>query len=342
MEKKNLGRLLLNEYGISEWEEKCALLSREEQTCILNSLRDGEYNILVDLVKLPYPSFANEYIKLYRDKIKSRKIEAIEELQQYLLQESKIYADLGYKLYVMPVRLVKMLGEYIRNPERSIYSIKNSDSQDLNFNDIMSYLNTPLENVYKARFTKNQIRNAVKRYIHVMSYVDAKEAENLELSGYTFKRFNQYQGFGMDEKLQALNPLIRHIVMENLGFNGSYVSATQIASDLNIYDEQLTDLFTDEFYYALTKSPGEFKNFIKLLDRKYEEGERRAYALKSPFKKICDRIESTFVMNCLRENGEEITNSSQLKNRYSNSLEDKYYLLIDKKLSNPEDGGMQL
>lgn len=331
--EKNLGRLLLSEYGISEWQEKCMLLSKEEQVSVLTALKNGEYNILVELIKLPYPKFANEYIKLYSEKIKNRKIDAIEELQQYLLQESKIYADLGYKLYVMHPHLVKMLGEYIRNPEKSIYSIKGSDRQDTNFNDIILYLNTSLEDIYKARFTKKQIKEGLKRYIHVMSYVDAKEAENLELSGYTFKRFGEYHGFDIEEKLGALNALIRHIVMESLGFNGNYERGYEISKSLDIPDGLISQLLTDELYIAFTKSAGEFKNYIKLLDRKYEPDERRAYAIKSPFKKVCDRIELNFVSNYLKANG-DILQSESLKRRHSaDYLDDKYYALVDKSFS---------
>ena len=341
MEKKDFGRVLLKEYGISEWEEKCMLLSNSEAVSVLDALRNGEYNLLVELVKLPYPQFANEYVKLYRNSLMRRR-DKLSVLHDYLMQDSPEYADLGYKLYVMQPHLVKMVVDYLKCPEKSIYAVCGTNRQDLNYNDLIMFLNQPLEEVYKLRFSKQQNKDAIKKYIHVMSYIDAKEAEKLGLDSFTYKRFGEYRGFDIEEKLNALNALIRHIVMENLGFNGSYEKVYELAATLNVPDSLISQLLTDEFYVAFTKSAGEFKNYIKLLDRNYEPDERRAYAIKSPFKKVCDRIELNFVSNYLKENG-DIIQSEQLKRRYSESyIDNKFYALVDKSISEFDGDNKQL
>ena len=329
MEKKNFGKVLFQEYGISEWEEKCLLLSDSEAIGVLNALRNGEYNILVELVRLPYPQFACEYIKLFRDKLDSRS-EKLAGLHEYLLQFDDRYKDLGYKLYIMPPRILGCIVNYIKHPEKSIVECFGCMKDSINTIDILLHLKKPLDETYKTLYSHTFNKEVIKRYIHIMSYVDAHEAEKLGLESFTFKRFNDYRGFDMEEKLKALNPLIRHITMENLGFNGSYVPAYEIEANLNITSRYLSYLLTDEFYLALTKSAGEFKNYLKLIDKKYKDDERREYACKSSFKKISDKIESSFMSSYLNSANKDLEVMDFGKNSFANYLGENGYNKVNK------------
>lgn len=300
---KDLGKLLFKTYGISEWEEKCIILTAEEQRIILKALVNNEFNHLVELVKLPYPKFACEYVKSYRSNIWQRD-DGLLDLDEYLMQLGEKYSDFGYKLYMMPRQMQNLLINYIRNPKQDIYLLAGTNSQACNFKILLEYLRMPIEDGYKILYTKKYNINSLRRFIHIMQYVDAEEAEKLGLNGFTFKKFDKYRGFDMGEKLDALNPLIRHIVMEVLGLNGAYVTINDVEAELNLPEHGLDKLFIDRFYLALTKSSGEFKNYIGLIDKKYKPDEKREYTAKSQFKKVTDKIERDYITGRLKSQEE--------------------------------------
>ena len=310
MEKKNFGKLLFKEYGIGEWNEKSILLSNEEKIYILNSLKNGEYNMLVELIKLPYPRFVCEYIKLYRSSILSRK-DSVKELDDYLLLFSDKSSDLGYRLYLMPTMLVRLIMNYIKYPNISASKVLKVNNHIFSYQDVFYYLKKPLEEFYKQLNVHDFNKAQLRKYIHIMSYIDANEAEKLGLETFTFKRFGEYHGFDLAEKMDALNPLIKYIVAESLGLYGEYKSVNDLEKELNVTSKGLLDLLSDSFYLSLSKSSGEFKNYVRLIDRKYEPDERREYASKSVFKKVSDKIETSFVSNYLKANGSEVNRTSE-------------------------------
>ena len=330
MEKKGLGRVLFKEYGISEWDEKCVILSGDEKISILNAIKNGENNLLVDIVRLPYPKFITEYIKLYRSSLDKREDKIIG-LHDYLMQESDKYYDLGYKLYVMPTKLTKLVVKYIKNPDENISQIIGTNYHGITFMDIILFLSQPLEHAYKSFGTQSLNKEAIKKYLHIMSYVDETEAEMLGLTGFTFKKYDVYRGFGLDEKLDALNPLIRCMVEENLGLNGVYMNLTEIESKLNI-NHILNDLFTDEFYLALSRSVGEFKNYIRLIEKDYESDDRRTYANNTPFRIASDRVETSFIRNYLKSIGLEIPQLYVNSRSSANYLSSVYSAQIGKEI----------
>lgn len=304
IKKDNLGKMLFKEYGISEWDEKCIILSDDEKISILNAIKNRENNLLVDMVRLPYPKFITEYIRLYRSILDKREAKIIG-LQEYLEQESEKYYDLGYKLYVMPTRLVKIIVKYIKNPTESVSQIIGTSNHGFTIMDIILFLSQPLEACLKSFGNQDLNKTVLKKYLHIMSYVDKEEAEKLGLTSFTFKKYNKYRGFDMDEKLEALNPLIRYILAENLGLNGKYMTLNEIEKELKI-NHILTELFTNDFYLALSRSAGEFKNFIRLVEKDYTDEDRRLYVNNTPFKIASDRIETSFIRNYLKSTGSEL------------------------------------
>ena len=330
MEKKGLGRVLFKEYGISEWDEKCVILSGDEKISILNAIKNGENNLLVNIVRLPYPKFITEYIKLYRSSLDKREDKIIG-LHDYLMQESNKYYDLGYKLYVMPTKLVKLVVKYIKNYDESISQIIGTNSHGISFMDIILFLSQPLEQGYKTLGTQSLNKEALKKYLHIMSYVDELEAEMLGLTSFTFKKYDTYRGFGLDEKLDALNPLIRYMVEENLGLNGEYKTLNDLEDELHLNNHS-SELFTDNFYLAFSRSVGEFKNYIKLMEKDYDSDDRRVYANNTPFRIASDRVETSFIRNYLKSVGLEIPQLYVNSRSSANYLSSVYSAQIGKEI----------
>lgn len=307
---KNLGRQLYNAFGISEWDEKCVALDSEEQKHVLKMLAENKSDELVEIVKLPYHKFIVEYIKFiyYFQSVKRTK--GIKGLDELISNKGLEDPSIGYKLYVIPNRLMKEIMMYIKYPYVNISSIFTPFKDGYNLNELVETLNKPLTEVYKYTVSQRPNKEVMRKYIHIMSYIDKEEAERLGLKdSFTFNSCGEYRGFDMKDKLDSLNPLIKHILMEYLGFNGSYKGLKEIENELHV--DYVNALITDDLLRSLTKSCLEFRYDIKYIPDDYQDGERIRYAYvkkltprgsKKPFSLCAESVERSFVKYYLENN----------------------------------------
>lgn len=309
MEKNKIeSRALYRVYGITEWNEKCSILSNDEKLQVLKDLKSGEFSPITKVVMLPFPKFIKEYyIRFYLDDMSFYK--RLPELDRIFDKKSFIdNPSIGYILYLIPDCYLRVINQYIKDPRCDGRNIFNKSDKYKSYRDLCELLNRNLEDFGKGELAYTKAR--LVRYIHIMSYVDAKEAEALQLKGFTFKVDNQYRGFDMLEKLNSLNPLIRHYLIEYLGLNGAYSSLLDITNESKI--ATIPAIFDDKFLRNLAGSLGEFRNTLGYIDREYRPGEHIDYNYKSKYYKQFKLVELNYLKKQLEQQEQELKENKRV------------------------------
>ena len=290
----------MKQIGISEWREKSLILTSEEQLEVYKSIRENVSTPLLEVVKLPYPKFVSEYyLRFYRDCLEIR-----EKLNPIMAVQKFINADLlrndlslGYKMYLLPDYLLQFVDTYIKNPiltQRDFPSRYVSEACYLSLCDLVR---TPLDESMRLSIQLGTNNEFIRRYIYIMQYVDAQEAEKMNLTTYTFLKQGVYRGFDLEKKVNSLNELERLALGMYLGFDGYSKNTTStIAEYLNIAKDRFVFLHTKDFLFALAKSAKEFQNAIGYIDNDYEKGERISYRFNSPYSLKARLFEANFVI----------------------------------------------
>lgn len=316
MEK--IGTLLFRACGVSEWEEKRIYLTEEEQVEILNSLKKGEDTDLVRWVKLPYPKFATEFLRKNQANLELRK--SHNGYLESLISGDALNNDLiGYKLYMLTDSMVKIIVDYMTKPELLLSELTDNTSM-YRMAAVTDKLAAPLEKSYIKSSGRIVGKEDLKKYIHIMSYIDSEEAKALGLESFTFYTNGEYRGFNIKEKLESLNPLIRHIFISYLGINGAYYSSKEICEKLNISEATLENLLNVDILLALSKSCGEFRNAIKYVNKEYKPNERIEYLYSynssimktnKQFAQLAERVEINYLCHNVDEEGLNVKNVNE-------------------------------
>jgi hypothetical protein len=179
---------------------------------------------------------------------------------------------------------------------------------------------------------KGNSSEIAKRYVYIMQYVDAKEAERLGLKGLNFYSNGEYKGFDLEGKLNSLNDSGRIVLAKFLGLYGAKRrNKTQVAKDLNW--EAATNAianFVDFVLPNLTLSTGAFQNALGLACttedgiHKYQKGQ---------FKNIDVTLQMRYLLSVMATDSER----EVLKN-YGNKdvliyIMRKYFIKDNKELS---------
>lgn len=327
MEK--FGTTLYKACGISEWDEKRLFLSEEEQVEVLNSIKKGELTDLVKWVIMPYPKFVVEFFRKNSDLLEKRRNHD-KRVDSYISGDALNNNELGYKLYLLSESQIRTLIKYVKYPELPLSSMSATDTS-YETNTILSRLALSLEKSYILDSMSVLSRVNLKKYIHIMSYIDAKEAEKLGLTSFTFYSQGEYRGFDIENKLKSVNPLIRHILIRYLGLDGAFYTTTEISEELGVSISSLDTLLDIDFLLSLTKSCGEFRNSIKYLDKEYAPNERKEYAYvyttkpigKKPYSLVAEALELKYLKNHIND---EKTKKNDKKtkdyiiNRYASNI----------------------
>ncbi len=253
--------LLYRNHNISEWREKCLILSDTEKQAILHDLEEGIDSPLVELVKMPFPKFAEIYYRRF--------------------EGAKKYLDIpgfGYKLYIMRDSSLKMINAIIKNPKATCDSLVKKLHTSYDSKETIELLETPLEQISKLNCSNRSKTSYEIKLAYIMQYIDKEEAERLKLSGFTFYKNGEYRGFDLEGKLDSLNECVRIIICRTLGLYGGYKkSGSEIATELKIPSGKVNTLI-NYVLPSFSKSTGELRNKIGYIDRPYESGESREYS----------------------------------------------------------------
>ena len=255
---------LYRNHNISEWREKCLILSESEKQAVLHDLQEGIDSPLVELVKMPFPKFAEVYYRRFEGAKKYLEI-----------------PDFGYKLYIMRDSSLRMINAIIKNPKATRYSLEKESHisfSSYNLGEIRELLETPLEQIPRIDGSSIIKTNYELKLIYIMQYIDKEEAEMLRLSGFTFYKNGEYRGFDLEGKLNSLNECARLIICRTLGLYGGYKkSSTEISSEINISKERILKLL-NFVLPSFSKSTGVLRNKIGYIDKPYENEETREYS----------------------------------------------------------------
>lgn len=268
-EEENLR--MLSQYGISEWREKCLVITLEEKTLIEETLdREGSIPFL-EMIRKPFPKFVVEYLAANFDNLKYLKDPAI-----------------GYKLYLLSEAMLTFFFYKIRNPKISIKDINNFINNHTKKYDLDIELNKPLDQLVSESVNKKN-KHPVK-FIYLTQYIDREEARRLGLKKASqfdadFERTGNDYGYCLEEKMSLLNPAARTILANYLGLYGlDPLSINEIASKYSIpFGRIKTSL--DILLPSLLLTYGEFKNALGFIDKDYKDGEYRQYASRKAYKK---------------------------------------------------------
>lgn len=262
-------------FGISEWEEKCAILERDEKLRILKALKEGKYTPLVALAKLPFPKFASIYFRRYpgaKDYIKD--------------------SDFGYKLYILSdsnKRYFKSMADDSFNRNTKNTEIKTQ---------IQDNLRMSLEELAK-KVSNNQ--KQFSRFIYITRYIDLTEAKRLGISRTPIFEADGVDGYELLNKLSCLNATTKIVMVKFLGLYGNTPhSIGDISTELHLPKVNVSKM-VKLLLPSMALSLGEFKNKIGLIERDYEKDEYKEYKNKA-FRDLDLRLQVAFVYNFVLNN----------------------------------------
>lgn len=300
--EEQLAKLLYDSYGITEWHEKCLILSTGEQKDVLKSLKYDAYNKMTEIVKLPFSKFIVEYYK-------------------HLGIGSEFIRDpeFGYKIYLAGESNMKALNYSIKYPEMTIARLYEEFGVRLDMDRIKYFLEMPFEKMVEMNniFTRNHVFES--RYVYISQYISAKDAEEMQLGSkkrVTFKDLNgNYRSFDLNGKLAILNPGVRTIVEKTLGLYGlKPMTRTEISEVTGISASAISKV-VNLIIPELRKSTEEFKNKLGFLTQLYLEKGKKYYSYK-PFRELDRKIEKAFTKKPVQEETKELTEEEFRINLY--------------------------
>ncbi len=237
-------------YGISEWHNKCQVLTIEEQLAVLSDLKKGCTTELVELVKLPFPQFIENYFLPFSA------------ANDYFKDPS-----FAYKLYFLDDSYLRLFTEKMRAPSityRQIietYSIK----PRLCWEEKIGFLeHSDLEELSHIQSSTAQNRDYYLKYIYLTQYIDIAEAMRLELPIVESFLKDGSNGYDLEGKLAMLNPAAKHILELYIGLHGhrrhslSEIGELIVGKRKSHYIRQIVAIFMSK----ILKSSTEFAYYI--------------------------------------------------------------------------------
>lgn len=207
-----LASSLYRNFGITEWNEKKSVLTREEMIAVLKDLKEKKNSSLVRLLSMPFPLFAKEYFRPY-----------LEHSDRF----GNFYRDsaFGFKLYLLNEQSIEIFAEMARNPEMTYGQILARMSNPVDIADRVHEMKmiavTPFEDLGKMTSSLKSKDNYRKRYLYLTQYIDLETAKTLGLSvSSVFEKDGVVKGFDLEGKLALLNPCMRWLVIYFLGLYG--------------------------------------------------------------------------------------------------------------------------
>ncbi len=250
------------ESEISEWHEKCQILSREELIRVLKDLKEGRESELAKLILLPFPRFVELYFLPYS------------EVNNYFQDPS-----FPYKMYFLSDAALRSFAERARKiiPKYTPKSRKTPHS----YNDELYFLQTTsLEDIPKTvTYTKAKLYTI--KYIQMTRYIDVDEAERLNMRIAQSFWLDHSVGFDLEGKLNLLNPTVKKIMIKYLGLCGEPIhSLDDLAVLVGITNHKRSDLISELLDILLpkfSKSYEEFKSSIGYDETMQTPGNYREY-----------------------------------------------------------------
>lgn len=279
---------MYREYGISEWHEKCLVLSAVEVTSITNDLMKGIESPLVTLVRLPFPQFARAYLQKFAA------------AERYLKDPA-----FTYKLFLMTNSTVKVFCSKIRNPELTKAELEETFSVKYKNNvyraELDEFINTPLDVLPKIASTSVTATVRLAKFIYLTRYINFDEAKKMDLGIVQFLEAERHagvpaDGYELEEKLKMLNSAIRLIFVKLLGLYGNPRKTTEeVAAEMKISASKIQSLYNELIPYFL-KTLGDFKHKIGYVDADYLPGDTIEYANKA-YRKLDLAFQIHFIYN---------------------------------------------
>lgn len=230
---------------ISELREKCLLLSQEEKEKLLIDLNNGTTNELVELIKLPFPKFAYEYLRRFPK-----------------FKELNADYNIGYNLYFLTDSEIKAIvsvakGIHTPNEARLYYNI------DFAYTHTFTKILYPFRDFNPMLCAKNLLWHNIAKYIYIAQYIDEKEAEKLGMTSFTFYTNGEYRGFELKEKLDSLNIGMRKIIENYIGLNEENTRMNRLEVSEKLGVSQTAVLYTTRKILPLfLKTTKELQNKI--------------------------------------------------------------------------------
>lgn len=251
---------LYREHDISEWQEKCLILSKVEQSQVLKDLKEGITSNLVELVKLPFPKFVETYFKQFPG-------------SDFYLSDPTF----GYRLYIMKEHYIRYLGEVIKNPNETISNIAERTKISIDKRELNEMLTTPYENLPRIRVNREATTEIERKYLYISQYIDALEAERMGLTGFTYFTQGTYRGFDLEGKLSSLNEAARIIICRYLGLYGyNRTSIREISNAYGIPTSRITTIL-NYLFDALYQPTESLRSKIGYVPKDYGIDEFREY-----------------------------------------------------------------
>ncbi len=276
---------MYRDYGISEWREKCLVLSDVERINFLYDLENGIQSDLVAIVKLPFPQFVTIYCKRFP------------QADTYTARP-----DFGYKMYMLKANALKIYMELLRDPTAKRNELKRKCKCQYDTNDFYDIMNTPYSEIPKAcdTATKLVVSELGLKYAYISQYIDTKEALNMGLPiYYHFEQEETLKGFDLEGKLKTLNPIARVIISRSLGLYGyDRTKMTDIAREFNISNSYIQKCLA-LLFPPLLKTLGDFISKTGYQDPNETDNSGLIEYSYKPYRDLDIALETQYVKNNL-------------------------------------------
>ncbi len=273
-------------YGITEWSAKCNILTNEEQLQVLNDLRNGTNSRLVELVKMPFPSFATEYFKDFS------------QAQMYFKDPT-----FAFKIYFLTENQLRIFSEYMR----TVNEIEKSDEKKDEFNNSHE-LNITLDELMMMNFESivndtssvKRRRTSKIKFLQLMSYIDIDIAKSMNLSCARLFEITGETRLDLEANLNLLNPTAKIMLILYIGLYG--FKSHNMEEISNIFfgrNTNLTGQLINFLIPRITKSTKEFSHSIGYRGAAHPEN-MFEYSVPA-FKKLNIAIEVPVLYNGVNE-----------------------------------------
>ncbi len=291
---------MYREYGISEWREKCLVLSDVDRAIVISDLSDEVETELTKAVKLPFPDFARVYLSNFQ------------EIQSYLKDPA-----FGYKLYLLADYNLKIWISKLRGPDIPIKELCNKYNCSYVKDELLAIMGTSLENVPKTILSPITLFNDnFLKFIYLTQYIDTSKALELGLSTSNFFiQDGTTKGYDLEGKMDILNPVARTIIARTLGLYGyNRASSNRISEELNMSKQRIIKL--QHFIIPLLILPlGVFKQKLGFKDDINSNNQGRHEYMSNSYRKMDIALEIAFIRSfCISPSEEIILSSINEKN----------------------------
>lgn len=283
-------------FGISEWNEKCLVMSEEEIQEVVRELEEGETSPLLEIVKLPFPHFSAIYLQRFPSANSYIKDPAI-----------------GYKMYLLPDNILKYMFTRLRYPEKKMNDLrKELKVGSLELAMGREIISGKLEDSLKIMSAISQNRVIARKFVYLSQYIDFTEAQRLNLSMVPYFELASSDGYELDKKLDLLNSGVRTIMSLILGLYGEKRhSYKEIGERLSISADRVHNIV--EYIFDLFFRPTvELKDAIGLKPLEYRFDDTRQYT-NWKYRDMDISIETDFIRSFLPPLEKEVLNSYSKK-----------------------------